>query len=97
MYVIRDVFTAKAGKGKELIGKFKKASAFMPNEGVKSRRILSDTVAKYWTIVMETEVEKLDTFFEMLKTRPSNPQAEEAMKGYAEIVEGGYREILQVE
>ncbi|MEP6768358.1 MAG: hypothetical protein ABJC61_06790 [Acidobacteriota bacterium] len=97
MFVIRDVFRAKAGKGKELVGKFKKASALMPKEGVTARRILTDTVAAYWTIVMETEVEKLDTYFQLLSTRPSNPEAEEAMKGYTEIVEGGYREILHVE
>ncbi len=97
MFVIRDVFKAKAGKGKELVSKFKGAAEFMPNEGVHARRILTDTVANYWTIVMETEVEKLDTYFSMLDTRPSNPKAEEAMKGYADIVEGGYREILHVE
>jgi hypothetical protein len=97
MFVIRDVFRAKAGKGKELVTKFKTASSFMPKEGVSARRILTDTVAHYWTIVMETEVEKLDTYFGMLNTRPSNPKAEEAMKGYADIVEGGYREILHVE
>ena len=97
MFVIRDVFRAKAGKGKELAGKFKKASEFMPREGVSSRRILTDTVAGYWTIVMETEVEKLDTYFQMLSTRPSNPQAEEMMKGYTDLVEGGYREILRIE
>lgn len=97
MFVIRDVFRAKAGKGKELVTKFKTASGFMPKEGVNARRILTDTVARYWTIVMETEVEKLDTYFDMMNTRPSNPKAEEAMKGYADIVEGGYREILRVE
>jgi hypothetical protein len=97
MFVIRDVFRAKAGKGKELVAKFKKASELMPTEGVSGRRILSDTVAGYWTIVMETEVEKLDTYFQMLNTRPSNPRAEEAMKGYTDLVEGGYREILRIE
>lgn len=97
MFVIRDVFRAKAGKGKELVSKFKNAAALMPKEGVNTRRILTDTVAKYWTIVMETEVEKLDTYFEMLGTRPSNPKAEEAMKGYTDMVEGGYREILHLE
>jgi hypothetical protein len=97
MFVIRDVFRARAGKGKELIAKFKRAGDFMPKEDIHARRILSDTVAGYWTIVMETEVEKLDTYFQMLNTRPSNPKAEEAMKGYTDLVEGGYREILHVE
>ncbi len=97
MFVIRDVFRTKAGKGKELVTKFKGAEPYMPKDGVRSRRILTDTVAAYWTIVMETEVEKLETYFDMMHTRPSNPKAEEAMKGYADIVEGGYREIFHIE
>ncbi len=97
MFVIRDVFRAKAGKGRELVTKFKTAAPLMPSDGVHARRILSDTVAAYWTIIMETEVDKLETYFEMLNTRPSNPKAEEAMKGYTEMVEGGYREILRIE
>jgi hypothetical protein len=97
MFVIRDVFRAKAGKGRELIQKFKAAAEHMPKEGVHGRRILTDVVADYWTIVMETEVEDLDTFFRMLNTRPSNPRAEQEMKGYTDLVEGGYREILRIE
>ncbi len=97
MFVIRDVFRAKAGKGKELATMFKSAAAEMPGEGVKSRRIMTDFVAQYWTIVMETEVENLDTYFQLLNARPSNPRAQEMMKNYPSLVEGGYREILRVE
>jgi hypothetical protein len=97
MFVIRDVFRAKAGKGRELVNKFKAAEQFMPKEGVRGRRMLTDVVTDYWTIIMETEVENLDSYFQMLGTRPSNPRAEQEMKGYTDLVEGGRREILRVE
>ena len=97
MFVVRDVFRTKAGKGKEVTTMFKKGMTFMPNEGVKSRRILSDLVGAYWTIVMETEVEKLQTYFDLMNQRPSNPEAEKVMQGYADLVESGYREIFKVE
>jgi hypothetical protein len=61
---------------------------------VRARRILTETVAAYRTIVMETEIEKLDTYSETTKTRPANPQAEQGTKGCAYIVEGAHREIL---
>jgi len=97
MFVVRDVFRAKAGKGRDFINKAKAGMQYMPTEGVHARRILSDVVGAYWTIVFELEVEKLDTYFNMMNTRPENPKAEEAMKGYAELVESGYREVFKVE
>jgi hypothetical protein len=97
MFVIRDVFRTKAGKGKEISTMFKKASGMMPKEGVHARRVLSDTVGCYWTIVMETEVEKLQSYFDLMTSRPDNPEIEKVMKGYADMVESGYREIFKVE
>ncbi|MDQ6892315.1 MAG: hypothetical protein M3167_06505 [Acidobacteriota bacterium] len=91
------MFRTKAGKGKEVATMFKKASGMMPKEGVRSRRLLSDTVGAYWTIVMETEVEKLQTYFDLMTSRPENPEIENVMKGYADLVESGYREIFKVE
>jgi hypothetical protein len=57
---------------------------------------MTDTVAGYWTVVCETEVEDLKTYFDMGASRPS-PEAEEAMKGYMDLVNGGRREIFRIE
>jgi len=97
MYVIRDVFKTKAGKGKEFAAKGKTLMQYLPTEGIRARRVLSDVVGAYWTIVFEVEVEKLETYFNMMNTRPENPKAEEAMKGYEALVESGYREIFKIE
>lgn len=92
MYIIREVFNTKPGKAKDLVAKFKKASAAMKKEGF-NMRIMTDTVATYWTVVVEAEVEDLNQFFNMKR----NPEMEEAMQGYMELLNGGHREIFKVE
>ena len=64
--------------------------------GVQNARVMTDTVAGYWTVVCETVVEDLKTYFDMGASPPS-PEAEEAMKGYMDLVNGGRREIFRVE
>jgi len=96
MFVIRDIFNTKPGRAKDLVAKMKKALPLMQAPGAPSARVMTDTVAGYWTVVCETEVEDLKTYFDMSASRPS-PEAEEAMKGYMDLVNGGRREIFRIE
>jgi hypothetical protein len=96
MFVIRDIFNTKPGRAKDLVAKMKKALPLMRAPGVQNARVMTDTVAGYWTVVCETEVEDLKTYFDMGASPPS-PEAEEAMKGYMDLVNGGRREIFRVE
>jgi hypothetical protein len=94
MFLIRDIFNTKPGKAKDLVAKFKKAIPAMKKDGFNSR-VMTDTVANYWTVVLETEVEDLSKYFSGTQRR--NPEMEEAMKGYMELVKGGRREIFKIE
>jgi len=94
MYIIRDIFSTKPGKAKELVAMFKKSIPSLQKEGIKSR-VPTDTVATYWTVVFESEVDDLDKYFSMAQKR--NPEMEAAMKGYMELVNGGRREIFKIE
>jgi hypothetical protein len=96
MYLIRDVFNAKPGRAKDLVAKFKQVMPHMNGPGVRSWRVLTDTVAGYWTVVAETEVEDLQAYFDLARNQPP-PQVEEAMKGYMDLVHGGHREIFRIE
>src|SRR5712692_5337499 len=96
MFVIRDIFNTKPGRAKDLVAKMKKALPLMHAPGAQSARVMTDTVAGYWTVVCETEVEDLKTYFDM-GSRPPSPEAEEAMKGYMDLVNGGRREIFRIE
>ena len=97
MYVVRDVLKAKPGKAKALIDMFKKSSHFFDSTKIWGARILVDTVATYWTVVLELEVEKLSDYFEAAEARAADPKWGEAMAGYIDLVEGGRREIFEVE
>ncbi len=94
MYVIRDIFSAKPGKAKELVAMFKKSIPSLKKEGINSR-VMTDTVATYWTVVFESETDDLGKYFAMAQKR--NPEMEAAMKGYMDLVNGGRREIYKVE
>ena len=98
MFLVRNIFHAKPGKAKELVAIFKKASPYLESAGVvKNVRILTDSVATFWTVVIESEVEDLNAYMDMAKTVREKPEIGEAMKGYIDLVTGGHREVLRVE
>ena len=96
MYLIRDVFHAKPGRAKDLVAKFKKSMSFMEAPGL-NWRIMTDTVAGYWTVAIESEVEDLESYFAMASGGSENPEAAKAMEGYHDLITGGYREIFRIE
>lgn len=93
MYVIRNVFKCKPGQAKNLIERFQKSMPLM--EGIK-HRVLVDYVANFWTVVLETETDDIDGFEKQLGEYGSRADVQEAMSGYMDSVESGYREIFRV-
>ena len=97
MFVIRNVFKCKPGKAKNLIEKLKKANELMKGAGaVMSERVLVDEVASFWTVVIETEVEDMAKFAESMQEYGSRKDVQDAMAGYMDMVDGGYREIFRI-
>jgi len=97
MYLIRDVFQAKPGKAKELVSKFKQTNQLMTSVGYNNTRIMTDFIADYWTVVLQIEVEDLDTYMKQIRTFTSQPDVAEIMKGYMDLVYRGKREIYKIE
>ena len=95
MYVIRNVFKCKPGKAKNVIEKFKAAHALIASDGV-STRVLVDEVAGFWTVVAEIEVQDLAAFDKLMHERGSREDIQQAMAGYTDLVDTGYREIFRV-
>lgn len=94
MFLVRDVFHAKPGKAKDLVAKLKQA---MPHMGGAKMRVMTDAVAGYWTVVIESEVEKLDEYLDRARGMGGNPELGKIMQGYMELVTGGHREVFRVE
>jgi hypothetical protein len=93
MFVIRNVFKCKPGKAKNLIDHFQKSMALM--EDVK-HRFLVDYVADFWTVVLEIETEDIAGYEKQLSDYSSRADVQEAMTGYMDSVESGYREIFRI-
>jgi CobQ-like glutamine amidotransferase family enzyme len=81
---------------KELVKKFKQTIPFMIEQNFRNARIMTDVVSNYWTVVMELEVETLADF-ENHKGFTSQEKVKEIMAGYMDLVEGGKREIFNIE
>jgi hypothetical protein len=96
MFVVRDVFVAKPGRAKDLVAKFKQAAPRLRALGLE-QRVMTDAVASYWTVVVESEVESLDNYFGMARGMGGDQQLGEIMQGYMDLVEGGRREIFKIE
>jgi len=93
MFVIRNVFKCKPGQTKNLIERFQKAMSLMEDT---KQRILVDHVASFWTVVFETEVESISAFEEQFQQYSQRADVQEAMSGYMEHVESGYREVFRI-
>ena len=98
MYLVRSVFTARPGKAKELVAKFKAAQPHIEEAGVaRNSRVLTDAVAGFWTVVVESEVDDLEAYFEMARNVSADPELGRIMAGYMDCVDSGYREVLRIE
>ncbi len=98
MFLVRNVFHAKPGKSKDLVAIFKKAvPIFESTDLVHSMRVLTDGIATFWTVVLESEVEDLNAYMDMAKIVSQKPEIGEAMKGYIDLVSGGHREVFRIE
>ena len=98
MYIIREIFTAKPGNAGKMAKLMKKAF-----KGDTSARVMTDMVGPYNTVVVETEVESLAKWEQMMldmkagKPDPNmDPEAMKEMAGYTEMYMKGRREIYQL-
>ncbi len=98
MILIRDVFRCKPGQAKVLIEQFKKAMPLMMKDAEQTvnYRIMVDAVSTYWTVVIESEAENLAEFEKRMNEMQPSEEAQKAMEGYMDNVDGGYREIFRV-
>lgn len=94
MFVIRNVFRCKPGQARNVIEKFKAVQPIM--QEIARHRIMVDEVAGFWTVVVETETEDLATFQKLLHERGQDRRIQDAMSGYMDFVDSGYREIYRV-
>jgi hypothetical protein len=78
--------------------KFRAISRALQEMGHEPMRLLTDvTGERFWTIVAEAKVEKIDDFFAVEQKLTANESVAKAMADYHDLVESGRREIFRVE
>lgn len=97
MLLIRDVFRCKPGTSRRVAEMFKQTIPSMEQEdGFRNCRVLLDYVGAYWTVVLEAEVDDIDRFAHHMQHFSARPEVKQALAGYLEMVESGYREVFRV-
>ncbi len=98
MYVIREVVNCRPGKVRQMVEKFRSISTVLKDMGQEPLRVLTDvTGERFWTIVAEAKVEKIDDFFEIERRLMANETLRKAMADYHDLVDRGRREIYRIE
>lgn len=97
-YLVRNTFKCRPGQTKKLVEKFAAAAPLLKEGGhVLSTRVMTDAVSTFWTVVVESEVENLDAYFNLSRDTAAAEKIGAAMAGYMDHVEGGHREIFKIE
>lgn len=102
MLLIREIMYCKPGKVKPMVQKMLAMAKLGEEAGQGKMKIMTDFCAeRYWTLVMEMEVESMQAFEDMMQGKGLSEELgkkmEEAGKGYHELVEYGKREIYKIE
>jgi hypothetical protein len=98
MFLVRDIMYCKPGKARAMVQKFQGLSKLGQQMGFGAMRVMTDVSAeRYWTVVSEMEVDSLERYAEMSRKSMEVKEFQEAMKDYHDLIEGGRREIYQIE
>ena len=98
MYIVREIMHCKPGKVGELNKKFQALNAVLRRLGEKPFRLLTDVSAEqFWTLVIENEYDSLDAGPALEARVMADPEAQQAMAGYHDLVVRGRREIYKLE
>ena len=98
MFLVRDIMYCKPGKARPMVEKFVALSALGQKQGMGPMRVLTDVSAeRYWTVVSEMEVPSLEEFTALSRKAMEDPEFQNAMKGYHDLIDHGRREIYMIE
>ncbi len=98
MFLVRDIMYCKPGQVRPMVQKFLALDKLNRQMGFGPTRVMTDVCAeRYWTVVLEMEVDSIEKFAEMSRKAMEIKEFQEAMKGYHDLIVEGRREIYQLE
>ena len=100
MIVVRTEFQCKPGRAQEMVDSFKAMSDQIDPDGViKRSRILTDLSGSFDTVVLESEIESIDAYFDMLHAAFADPDFRESQAAMGEdaVYQTGQRHFYTIE
>jgi hypothetical protein len=94
MIVVRDVFTMKFGKAKDVKALMHETKKFMTAEEAKSHRVLFDLVGPAYTMVLEFSYKNLADFEAAMGSSMSKKEWGEWYQKFIPLIEKSYREVF---
>ena len=98
MILVRDVFRLKFGKMREALAAWKEISNAFDKEHptMHNRRMLTDLVGPYYTLVLESTFDSLSEWEQFGKSSMANEQWRKKYQEAVNLTESGYREIFNI-
>jgi len=100
MFVVRDVFQAKFGRGDELVALFQELDSYwhqsMRRVPFRNFRILTDASGSFFTVVTEMEVDNMAAWERVVTEELALPQFGDWFARMAPLVETGRREFYHL-
>ena len=98
MFLVRDIMYCKPGQARPMVKKFLELGKLGKKKGMGPMRVMTDVSGeRYWTVVSEMEVDNLEAHAEMSRKIMQDKDLQAVMKDYHDLVNGGRREIYQIE
>jgi hypothetical protein len=96
MILVRDVFRLHFGKAREAVALAREGMEIERRAGYGVRRILTDLVGDYYTLVFESEFESLADFERAVTQGFQEPEWKEWHARFLPLTREGRREIFRI-
>jgi hypothetical protein len=96
MIVVRDIFQLQFGKAKEATVLLKKGREALERDGYPAQRLLGDVTGDYYTLVMESTFDDLDSFESSIETVGTSEAWQDVYKRFTPLVRKGRREVFRI-
>ncbi|MGH8005373.1 MAG: NIPSNAP family protein [Limisphaerales bacterium] len=96
MILVRNVFQLKFGKSREALELWKEGLGFLKKAGAEKSRLLTDAVAPFYTLVLESIYPGLAEFESFHKKAAANTDWKKWYEKFVPLVESGRREIFTI-
>ncbi|HLG94369.1 MAG TPA: hypothetical protein VI546_05995 [candidate division Zixibacteria bacterium] len=96
MIVVRNVFQLKFGKSREALELWKEGLGLLKKAGAENSRLLTDAVAPFYTLVLESTYLGLAEFESFHKKATANADWKKWYEKFIPLVESGRREIFNI-